>query len=102
MTVSLQVLYPVVDGVDFDFEYYFSHHMPLVAEYMGEFIEMTLVTKGLASGPETPSPYYAIASMTFADKTSLDSAMRVADPVIEDIANFYNAEPEMMVGEVCI
>lgn len=100
MTLSLQVIYPVADGTRFDMEYYLGTHMPLVAEHMGAHIENTLVTKGVAGGPDTPPPFHAVATMTFADREALDAAMAAAPPVIADIANFTDTTPQMLVGEV--
>ena len=51
MAVSLQVLYPVGEGTTFDYDYYLGQHMAIVGDVMGEHIESTLVTKGLAGGP---------------------------------------------------
>ncbi|MGH1412339.1 MAG: EthD family reductase [Pelagimonas sp.] len=101
MSVSLQVLYPTSDGSSFDYEYYLSTHMALVAEHMGAHINETLVTKGLAGGPDLAPGYHAIATMTFADQAGMDAALSVSGPVLADIPNFTNAEPQMLIGQVC-
>jgi uncharacterized protein (TIGR02118 family) len=98
--MSLQVIYPIIDGTHFDFDYYLGTHMPLVGEHMGPHIADTLVTKGLAGGPDAAPQSYAVATMTFADKDALDAAMSVAGPVIQDIPNFTNTQPQMLIGEV--
>ena len=100
MSISLQVAYPVTDDTQFDYDYYLATHMPLVGEHMGPHIESTLVTKGLAGGPDVPAPYYAIATIVFADQAALDSAMAVAGPVLADIPNFTNTQPQMLIGQV--
>lgn len=100
MALSLQVAYPTGDGITFDYDYYLGTHMPMVGEHMGAHIDSVVVTKGLAGGPDVPPGYFAIATMTFADKAALDAAMAAAPPVIADIANFYSAQPQMLVGEV--
>lgn len=100
MPLSLQVIYPITDETHFDYDYYLGTHMPMVGERMGAHIENVLVTKGLAGGPDTPPPFYAVASMTFADQAALDAAMGAAGPVIGDIPNFTNSQPQMLVGEV--
>ena len=100
MALSLQVIYPITDDTHFDYDYYLGTHMPMVGEYMSAHIESVLVTKGLASGPDAPPESYAIATMTFADKSALDSALGSAGPVVADIANFTNTRPQMLIGEV--
>ena len=100
MALSLQVIYPATDDTRFDMAYYLATHMPLVAEHMGPHIDGTLVTRGLAGGSDTPPPFHAVATMTFADKRALDAALDAAAPVIADIANFTDSQPHILVGEV--
>lgn len=100
MALSLQVIYPVTGDTHFDYDYYLATHMPMVGEHMGAHIESVLVTKGLASDPDTPPESYAVATMTFADQRALDAALGAAGPVIADIANFTNTKPQMLIGEV--
>ncbi len=100
MPVTLQVLYPVAEGTTFDHDYYATTHMGLVMEHMGPHLSSAQASKGLAGGPDTPAGYYAIATLAFADQAALDSAMEVAGPVLADIPNYYNAAPQMLIGEV--
>lgn len=100
MALSLQVAYPTTESTHFDMDYYLGTHMPLVGTHMGAHIEQTVVTKGLSGGPETPPPFYAIATMVFADKAAMDAAMAAARPVLADIPNFTDTTPQMLVGEV--
>lgn len=101
MSVSLQVLYPVSEGTTFDYDYYLATHMQMVADVMGEYISQTLVTKGIAGGPDTPAGFHAIASMVFEDQAAMDTALSVAGPVLADIPNFTNTQPQMLIGQVC-
>ncbi|PSL22336.1 EthD family reductase [Shimia abyssi] len=100
MAVSLQVIYPVKDGSTFDHDYYLGKHFELVGEHMGPHIASSLVTRGHAGGPDTPPGYHAIATMTFADQAAFDAAMGAAGPVLGDIPNFTNVQPDILVGEV--
>lgn len=100
MTPTLQVIYPIADGTTFDMGYYLDKHMAIVGEHMGPHIASTLVTKGLAGGPNTPPGIHAIASIVFKDQAAMDAAMAASGPVIADIANFTNAQPQMLIGEV--
>jgi uncharacterized protein (TIGR02118 family) len=74
--------------------------MNLVGETMGEHIQSTLVTKGIAGGPDVPAAYYAIATMVFEDQSAMDSALSKVDAALGDIPNFTNTEPVMLIGEV--
>ncbi len=100
MAVSLQVIYPISDGTTFDFDYYTSTHFDLVGEHMGPHIDSMLVTKGLAGGPDTPPGIHAIASIVFKDQDAMNAALAAADPVLADIPNFTNVQPQMLIGEV--
>lgn len=99
MAVTLQVLYPITDGSHFDDAYYASTHMALVGEHMGPHIDSTVVTKGVAGGPDTPPAFHATATIVFADQGAFDAAMAGAGPVLADIPNFTNAAPQMLIGQ---
>ena len=100
MSPSLQVLYPISDSTDFDYEYYFNTHLQIVGDTMGEHIKSTLVTKGIAGGPDAPAGYYAIATMVFENKVAMDAAMSNAETALNDIPNFTNTQPVILIGEV--
>ena len=100
MAVSLQVIYPVSDGSTFDHAYYADTHMPLVQEHMGPHIDRVLVTKGLAGGPDQPAGFHAVATIVFADQAAMGAAMKASGPVMADVANFTNIQPQVLIGEV--
>ena len=100
MPVSLQVIYPVSDDSHFDHDYYAATHLPLVGEHMGAHIDSTLVTKGLAGGPDAPAGFHAVATIVFADQDAMNAAMAKAGPVLADLPNFTNVQPAMLIGEV--
>lgn len=100
MTVTLQVAYPLTDGTTFDFDYYLSTHMPLVQEHLGNHITGATASRGMSGGPDQPSPFYAIATISFADGEALEKALAVAGPVMADIPNFTDCQPQVMIGEV--
>ena len=99
MSASLQVIYPISTDTHFDYDYYVATHLPLVDQHMGPHIDQSLVTKGLAGGPDTPPGFYAVASFTFANMDALNAAMAAAGPVLADLPNFTNAKPQMLIGE---
>ena len=100
MSPSLQVLYPVSDSTNFDYEYYFNTHLKIVADSIGKHIKSTLITKGIAGGPDTPAGYYAIATMVFENKAAMDAALSHSEAALNDIPNFTNSKPVMLIGEV--
>ncbi len=100
MAVSLQVIYPVSDGKKFDYAYYADTHMKIVDQHIGPHLQSIVVTKGLSGGPDVPAPFFAIATMTFADQAAMDTAMQAARPALDDIPNFTNVQPQVLIGEV--
>lgn len=103
MSVTLQVLYPASDSATFDYDYYTETHLPLIEEHWGALMETVEATRGLASGPNVPPAYLAIATVTFADMDSLDKAMSEhGGPVVDDVANFTNIRPQILIGELMI
>lgn len=102
MAIALQVVYPIGDDTHFDYDYYNDTHFKLVMEHMGPHHDSVLVTKGLAGGPDTPPPYYAIFTITFKDQTALDAALAASAPVLADIPNYTNTKPSMLIGEVVV
>ena len=100
MPIALQVIYPITDGSKFDFDYYTKTHIPMVRDIVGKFIQSNLITKGLASGPGTPPGFHLIATHVFADQQAFDGGMAVAGPVLADIANFTNVQPQMLISDV--
>ena len=100
MSKSLQVLYPITETTNFDYDYYFSKHIKLVKDTFGDHLDSTLVTKGVASRPDQPAGYYAIATMIFKNQSAMDLALSGAGPVMEDILNYTNTKPVMLIGEV--
>lgn len=100
MAVTLQVLYPIKPDTHFDQEYYASTHLPLVRQHLGPFLVSAQASKGLAGGPDTPPEFYAIATMLFANPQKLEAAMEIAGPVLADIPNYTNTQPQILIGEV--
>lgn len=100
MSASVQVLYPASDGTHFDHEYYVNTHLKMVGDVWGELLDRTIVTKGLAGGPDTPPGFHAIATLVFKDGDALQEGMGKAGPLLGDIPNFTNTQPQMLVGEV--
>ena len=99
-TSSIQVMYPITETSNFDYDYYFSKHMKIVGETLGEHIQSTLVTRGITGGPDVPAGFYAIATIVFEDQSAMDLALSKLDTALGDIPNFTDTEPVMLIGEV--
>ena len=74
--------------------------MATESKNIGEYMESSVVTKGIAGGPDVLASYYAIATLVFEDKSALDGALSKIDKLIADKANFTNTKPIMLIGEV--
>lgn len=98
--ISLQVIYPSTPDGKFDFDYYTETHLSIVEEHMGAFIQEVLVTRGISGGPDTPPPFVALATLTFANEDMFRKAMDAAKPVLADISKFTDIQPQMLIGEV--
>ena len=99
MAMTLQVLYPTEEGKTFDYEYYVETHLPMVDEVLKPHGLMSAsFSRGLASGPDKPPGYFAIATMVFADEQSMNAALAAAGPLLGDIPNFTSVAPEMLIG----
>ena len=100
MSASLQVLYPNADGTHFDHDYYVNTHLAMVGETWGELLEHTVVTRGVAGGPDPPPGFHAVATLVFSSGEAMQEAMGKAGPLLEDIPKFTNCTPQMLIGEV--
>lgn len=100
MPATVQVLYPVSDGATFDYDYYTTTHFALVKKVLGaNGMTSDSASKGLAGGPDVPSPFFAIWTGVFPDMATLQGALAEAGPVLADIPNYTNVQPQMVIGE---
>ncbi|MBE3636890.1 EthD family reductase [Mangrovicoccus algicola] len=99
MAATLQVIYPADPGTRFDHDYYTGTHLPLVEAKMGAHIRDALVVRGSGAPGGGPAPFHAVATLIFADAAARDAALAVAGPVVEDIANFTDCTPQMLLGD---
>tara|TARA_B100000929_G_C15206104_1_gene317500 strand:+ start:194 stop:502 length:309 start_codon:yes stop_codon:yes gene_type:complete len=100
MTISLQVLYPIKEDTNFNYEYYLNDHNSKIKEAWEEHVKEMFVTKGNSGGPDTPPAYYAIYTFLFETQSDFDNAMSKLPPLLEDIPNYTNVEPQILIGEV--
>lgn len=100
MSLSLQVMYPIKEDTHFDFDYYANKHMPIVGEALGQYVDQVIASKGIAGGPDVPPPFYMVATIIFENQEKLDAALANIGVAVEDIPNFTNSEPVMLISEV--
>ena len=100
MPVTLTVMYLTAGGTTFDHDYHATKHMPLVGQNFGKHMVSASASEGLAGGPDTPPGFHALAIMVFEDQSKLDAAMAASAPVLSDTPNYYNGDPQMLIGEV--
>ncbi len=99
MAMTVQVIYPAGAGKSFDFDYYVKTHLPMVGEIMGEAVVANgSVSRGLSGGPDQPPGYFAIATLSFPDEAAMTAALNKAGPLMADIPNFTDVQPDMLIG----
>ena len=100
--VKVTILYPNGDGRTFDMDYYSTKHMPMVASLLGESMKFFEIDQGISGRtPDDPIPYLAIGYLYF-DKLSdyQDSFGPNAEKIVNDIPNYTNIQPVVLISEV--
>ncbi len=94
--ISVVILYPKSDDSTFDMEYYTGKHMPMLADAVGEACQ--------GWGVSAPSAKYHAVGWLMADsQEAFDAAMAThGAAILGDVANYTNARPELIVGQVVI
>lgn len=101
MTATLQAIYPITDGANFDYDYFAKTHLALVRQHFGPHgLSSVTATKGLAGGPGAPPAYFAVTTMTFPDEASMQAALGAAGPVLADVPNYTNCRPDLLIGSL--
>lgn len=100
MALAIQIFYPAGDGVSFDYDYFLNSHMKLVGQHWGKHLQSSVLVRGIASGPNTPPAFSMVATMIVADQVALDALLADRAEVDADVANYTNAVPQILIGEV--
>ena len=62
--IKVCVLYPAGENKNFDMEYYYDTHVPLVSKTLGDALKVASYDKGLGGGtPGSPAPFVAVANL---------------------------------------
>lgn len=100
--IKVSVLYPNGEGHKFDMDYYCNVHSPMVAELLGDAIKGSAVENGLG-GPEPGSEpaFVAMGHMYFDSLEAFQNAFGPnAEKIMNDIPNYTNIEPQIIISEV--
>jgi uncharacterized protein (TIGR02118 family) len=97
----ITVLYPNTPGVKFDFEYYRTHHIPLIKRLYGKGIAKFELRRGVETPDKSPVPYIATINIWIGSQQAFDDAQaKHAQELIADVPNFTNAKPVIQTDEI--
>ncbi len=100
MPATLHVLYTRDADTTFDMSYFLTEHVPMTRRILDGFIDFMLVAEGTETYPGGAPEVHALVTLVFESRESFDRAESVAGPIHEDIPNFYNKRPRLLVGEL--
>ena len=100
--IKVSVFYPTGENKNFDMEYYYNTHVPLVSKTLGEALKIANYDKGLGGGaPGSPAPFVAMANLFFNSMEEFGQAFAAGAPTLmADLPNFTNIEPVVQISEV--
>ena len=89
-------------GIALDDAYYYGTHMPMVEKLRPHGLRSSEARKILGTPMGNAAPYQLITSLYFDDAAALATAMgsEVGRKLAADVPNFYQGEPDFMIGEV--
>jgi uncharacterized protein (TIGR02118 family) len=92
------VLYPNREGMRFNFDYYMSKHIPMVARLLTTTIE---VTKGVGTPRGTAATFLYAARIRVRSLDEYSAAMaRHGAQIIGDIPNYTDVQPNVQIDEI--
>jgi uncharacterized protein (TIGR02118 family) len=101
--IKASLLYPNVDGARFDYAYYLNSHLPMVKARLQAALKRLAVERGVFGTPGTPPPYIALGHLYFDSIEAMSEAYAPhAQQILDDIPNFTDQQPVMIVSEVLI
>jgi len=101
---KVSVMYPNGDNKKFDMDYYVNKHLPMVGGLLGDSLKGATVEKGLiGAAPGSPAPFAGMGNMYFESVEDFGKAFGPnAEKTMEDLPNFTNIEPVILVSEVVV
>ncbi len=92
------VMYPNREGMRFDFDYYMSQHIPMVARLLDATIE---VTKGTETPSGTPASFLYAARIRIRSLDEYQAAIaQHGAQIIGDIPNYTDVQPTVQIDEI--
>ena len=92
------VIYPSKHGAKFDFEYYLSKHIPMVAGLLGARIE---VSRGIGTPDGTPLAFLCAARICIHSVEEYAAALdKHGAKILGDVPNYTNITPIVQLEEV--
>lgn len=101
--IKASLLYANTDGARFDYTYYLNSHLPMVRARLGAALKRLCVERGLFGAPGAPAPYIALGHLYFDSVEAMSEAYAPhAQEILDDLPNFTDLQPLMLVSEVLI
>jgi len=92
------VVYPQKEGAKFDFEYYMSTHIPLVARLLARKLG---VRRGLSSVTGAPVPFVCAATIPIDSVEEFQTLFsQHGAQILADIPKYTNIEPIIQFDEI--
>jgi uncharacterized protein (TIGR02118 family) len=97
----ITVLYPSGPDAKFDFDYYKSHHIPLIMRLYGKGVAKMEIRRTVSTADAPPAPYLAVINIWVGSQKAFDDATKKhAQELIDDVPNFTNMRPVILNGEI--
>lgn len=97
--IKLSVMYPKVEGLRFDMDYYRESHIPMMQRLIGERLQGFSIDRA-ATGPNLPASYAVIANLLFEAVETMQAALAEHGPTLmADIPKYTNVQPVIQVSE---
>jgi len=102
--IKVSVIYPNNPGVQFDHEYYWQKHLPLIKRSMGAGLKYYTIDKGVSGAkPGTPAPYVAACHLMCDSLETYQASFGPhAQEIDGDIRNFTGITPMVQISEVVV
>lgn len=99
--IRVSVIYPNKADGQFDFDYYMTTHMPLVAKLYSEYgLKSWRVDKGTCLSSKMPSEFVAACYLEFETLDSVKAAFKnKGGEIMADVKNFTDIGPLVSFGE---